>query len=99
HAPVRLGKNDRLLHSVAGRLDRAGEHASEHYGVAAEQQRLYERAIAFDPTIGNQRNTAARRFAAFDERRRLRHAEIRVEARGAAAARPDANLHAMHAAL
>ena len=78
---------------------RAGEHAAEHHRVAAEEQRLHERAVALDAAVGDERHAAVGRRAALDQRLDLRHAEVRVEPRRAAAARTDADLDAVDAAL
>ena len=58
-----------------------------------------KRAVALDAAIGDERHPAVGCGPALDERLHLRHAEVRVEPRGAAAARPDADLDAVDAAL
>ena len=58
---LRLGQHHRFLHGVARRLRRAGEHAAEHDRVAAEQQRLDDRAVALDAAVGDERHAAAGR--------------------------------------
>ena len=77
----------------------AGQHAAEHHGVAAERQRLHERAVALDAAVGNQRHAPVGRRAALRERLHLRDAEVRVQPRRAAAARSDADLDAVDALL
>ena len=62
-------------------------------------QRLHERAMALDAAVGDERHAPVGRRAAFRQRLHLRHAEVRVEPRGAPAARPDADLDAVDAAL
>ena len=99
HGLVRLGHDDRLLHDVARRFGGAGERAAEHHRVAAEEQRLHERAVALDAAVGDERHAAAGGRAALDERLHLRHAEVRVEPRRAPAAGSDADLDAVDAAL
>ena len=99
HRLVRLGDDHRLLHRVAGRLDRAGERAAEHDRVAAEEQRLHDRAVALDAAVGDERHARAGGGAAGDQRFDLRHAEVRVEPGRAAAAGTDADLDAVDAAL
>ena len=96
---MRLGDDDRLLHDVAWRFGRAGERAAEHHRVAAEQQRLHQRAVALHAAVGDERHAAVGGLAALDQRLHLRHAEVRVQPRRAAAARPDADLDAVDAAL
>ncbi len=93
------GKHDRLVHGLARRFGRARKGVAEHHGVAAEEQRLDDGAVALDAAVGDERNPVAHRHAALDERVKLRHAEVRVEPCGAAAARADADLDAVDAAL
>ena len=94
------GSSDRLVHDLAGRLFGAGKRAAEHHGVAAEEQRLGERAVALDAAVGDERHARSPdRQPALDERLQLRHAEARRHARRAAAAGPDADLDAVGAAL
>ena len=57
------------------------------------------RPVAPHAAVRNERHAAGRRLAALDERLDLRHAEVRVQPRRAAAAWADADLDAVHAAL
>ena len=53
---LRLGQHDRLVHRLARRLERAGEGVAQHDGIAAEQQRLDERAVAPHAAVGDERH-------------------------------------------
>ena len=76
HRPLLIGQHHRLLHDLAGRFLGAGEHAAEHHGVAAEEQRLEDRAVAPDAAVGDERHAVlAGGLPAFDQRLQLRHAE------------------------
>ena len=55
HRLLRLGQQHRLVHDLAGRFLGAGERAAEHRAVAAEEQRLGERAVALDAAVGDDR--------------------------------------------
>src|SRR2546422_567423 len=55
HGLVRFGDDHGLLHNVAGRFGRARERAAQHHRVAAEQQRLHERAVALHAAVRDER--------------------------------------------
>ena len=97
--PLLIGQHDGFLHHVAGGLFRAGEHAAEHHGVAAEEQGLEDGAVPLDPAIGDERQVVARGLAAFDQRLQLRHAETGRQPRGASTTGPDPHLDGVHAAF
>src|SRR5437867_1551482 len=87
------------MDNLPRRLERTRERTPEHCRVAAEHERLDERAIARDAAIGDDRHAIAYGDSALDERLHLRHAETRSEACGAATAGSYSDLDAIHAAV
>ena len=90
------------MDDFAGRFLGPRKRAPEHRAVAAEDERHRQRAVALDAAVGDQRHVGARlvdRHAAVDERLGLRHAKAGRHARGASAARADADLDSVDAAL
>src|SRR5687767_10875084 len=87
------------MNGLPGCLGGAGKGVAQHDRVASEEKCFDDRTVALDSAISDQWNPSANGGSAFDKRLKLRHAEIRIEARRAPAPRTNAHLDAIDAPL
>jgi hypothetical protein len=98
HAAVLLEALALHEHHFARRLFGSGEHRTEHHRVRTRADRFRDVARRRDATVGDQRHVVVNRcLRAIVDRRHLRHADARDDARRAAAPRPHSCLHRVRA--
>ena len=100
HAAIGLVRAALVQEHLTGRLVGAGQQAADHHRVGAGGQRLDDVAAGAHAAVGDGRNIAfPAGGGAFQHGGELRHADPGHHARGADAARPDADLHRVGAGL